>query len=165
MKRLIVALALGACLTACHETLSAPEPDIPELGSHGEGEGEGDYRPGAWASDTVQWVDSVLSEAELRYSGPNQTLRYDHGGVMIVNHAGGAGFSFYDIDGNASAELSWYKVRESDSILSEAELKVNGEWLTIVYAKRMKVTADGTAWLVARDLSDAMHVMVVPGGI
>lgn len=88
-----------------------------------------------------------LADSDPRYEGPDFSLRYSAGGVMITRDAGGT-IGFMDIDNGASAEFD----------PNAGILTVNGREIS---AEADTVATDGSAiWLRLTDAEGNIHMIV-----
>ena len=99
------------------------------------------------ADDDGEEPEEWLADPDPRYEGPDLSLRYSAGGVMITRDAGGA-TGFIDIDTGASAAYD-----------PEAGiLTVDGRALTVA-ADTLAASA-GALWLRLTDSGGNIHLIV-----
>lgn len=93
--------------------------------------------------------DVIVADTTVRYEGPGLTLRADSAGVLVKVSRDGSSAAFYDIDGNARAELRG------------AALSVNG---APVQADSVLPEVEGATYRAVRiiDSQRQLHTLIIP---
>lgn len=167
-KTLLILITAASTLlpaTSCHDPLPSPDHEAPdERPDNPSGDPDTPQRPGGNDPDTDRPYDFSAEAADPtpRFVSEALALSYETPGVLVKTNSGMTSTSFYDLNGNARAELSWSGIGLNDSIARDATVSVNDRPLEIERLKMMKTTAD-RLWLMAtRAGSDRPLVIVIP---
>lgn len=125
-------------------------------GDGGEGDDSGGVRPGFGAFDEVR----ELADDGVRYRGPELSLRFDRGGVLVKILADGSR-EFVDLDDSRRRLTVKTGEMSADSLFPSARITVGGQAIGIKMMKMKKQTAD-VVWFHVVDGDENDHVVVMP---
>lgn len=167
-KTLLILLIAATTLlpaTSCHDPLPSPDHEAPDGRPEKPSEDpDTPQRPGGDDPDTDKPYDFSAEAADPtpRFVSETLALSYETPGVLVKTNSGMTSTSFYDLNGNARAELSWSGIGLNDSIARDAAVNVNGRPLEIASLKMMKTTADRLWFMTTLAESDRPVVIVIP---
>lgn len=167
-KTLLILITAASTLlpaTSCHDPLPSPDHEAPdERPDNPSGDPDTPQRPGGNDPDTDRPYDFSVEAADPtpRFVSEALALSYETPGVLVKATTGMTSASFYDLNGNARAELSWSGIGLNDSIAHDAAVNVNGRPLEIASLKMMKTTADRLWFMTTLAESDRPVVIVIP---
>lgn len=125
-------------------------------GNGGEGDDSGSERPGFGAFDEAR----ELADDGVRYRGPELSLRFDRGGVLVKILADGSR-EFVDLDDSRRRLTVNTGEMSADSLFPSARITVGGQAIVIKMMKMRKQTAD-VVWFHVVDSDGHDHVIVMP---
>lgn len=164
---LLVGCMVAVSLSSCdHGGSDAPrrdddkhEEDVnggKDDGNGDEGDDSGDERPGFGAFDEAR----ELADDGVRYRGPELSLRFDRGGVLVKVLADGSR-EFVDLDDSRRRLTVNTGEMSADSLFPSARITVGGQAIGIKMMKMKKQTAD-VVWFHVVDSDGHDHVIVMP---
>lgn len=121
-----------------------------------EGDDSGSERPGLGSFDEAR----ELADDGVRYRGPELSLRFDRGGVLVKVLADGSR-EFVDLDDSRRRLTVNTGEMSADSLFPSARITVGGQAIGIKMMKMRKQTAD-VVWFHVVDSDGHDHVIVMP---
>ncbi|MBD5317619.1 MAG: hypothetical protein HDS11_08120 [Bacteroides sp.] len=135
---LLTIIASAIMLCSCHDATPPDYADGKLPTENGGGSGSNDGAPD---------MEAELADASVRYIGPDLTLRFDTGGVLVKHKPDGSA-ALISLDEGSSAEL-----------VSEKLLRVNGK--AVVIAKQTILRQNGSSrWIACEDTEGRTHLFV-----
>lgn len=125
-------------------------------GNGGEVDDSGGERPGFGAFDEAR----ELADDGVRYRGPELSLRFDRGGVLVKILVDGSR-EFVDLDDSRRRLTVNTGEMSADSLFPSARFTVGGQAVGIKMMKMKKQTAD-VVWFHVVDSDGHDHVIVMP---
>ncbi|MCM1519507.1 MAG: hypothetical protein NC098_01825 [Lachnoclostridium sp.] len=164
---LITGLLMAIAASCSHSEPQEVEAEQPTNGGQNQGGSSGETpppdtpnRPGITPDDVVE---SILADATPRYQSETTTYLADEPGVLIC-HDGNITTSYINIDNDHRIDFNYTGMR-ADSLLTGANLYVDGHAVTLVSAKYLKGSAD-VKWFRAAEVKSpgdtVTHVIVTP---
>lgn len=168
ITRVLAAAMLVVTAASCsHSDPQSVEAEQPTNGGQNQGGSSGETpppdtpnRPGITPDDVEE---SILSDATPRYESESASYIAGEPGVLIC-HDGNITTSYINIDTDHRVDFN-YTGMTADSVLTGANLYVDGHAATLVSAKIIKASAD-VKWFRATEVKSpgdtVTHVIVIP---